>query len=266
MHPVLQRILVRGADAWIERRSPPAPSPSRLSRCRLIAHRGQHDNRTCLENTVPAFDLAAGAGVWGIELDIRWTRDLEPVVFHDPDLRRMFGGDRRIADFSLTRLHECYPDIPSLARVVERFGGRVHLMIEIKQAPWRDRVRQVGRLQEILRPLAPGIDFHLITLHPEMLLPFADLPPAVLAVVADPWPARYSRWVLDHGWGGICGHFLLVTQSMIRSHQERGQAVGTGFARSRQCLFRELNRGIDWIFSNDAVGLQAVVDRWREDV
>jgi hypothetical protein len=34
--------------------------------------------------------------------------------------------------------------------------------------------------------------------------------------------------------------------------------VGTGFADSRRCLYREVNRGVDWIFSNRAADMQAV--------
>ena len=33
-----------------------------------------------------AFVLAEEKGVFGIELDFRWTKDLVPVVVHDPDL------------------------------------------------------------------------------------------------------------------------------------------------------------------------------------
>jgi glycerophosphoryl diester phosphodiesterase len=31
---------------------------------------------------------------------------------------------------------------------------------------------------------------------------------------------------------------------------------------SRNCLFRELNRGIRWIFSNDAVRIQKIRDHY----
>ena len=38
--------------------------------------------------------------------------------------------------------------------------------------------------------------------------------------------------------------------------------MGTGFIHSRNALFRELNRGIEWIFSNRAVHIQGIVDRY----
>ncbi|HBZ56506.1 MAG TPA: glycerophosphodiester phosphodiesterase, partial [Syntrophobacteraceae bacterium] len=67
---------------WLFARLPQSPPTSRQAQqCRIVAHRGEYDGVAVLENTVPAFDAARNAGVWGIELDVRWTRDLEPVVF-----------------------------------------------------------------------------------------------------------------------------------------------------------------------------------------
>ncbi len=263
MHPSIQHILERATDAVFDRLPRPVPTLERLAKCRIISHRGQHDNRRCKENTIEAFDRVADARAWGIELDIRWTRDLQPVVFHDRDLLRLFDRPHRIEDLTLSRLQEAFPTIPTLAQVVSRYGKRMHLMVEVKQEPWRNQTRQIGIMGELLQPLEPGRDFHLITMHPRMLAPFTHLPPATLVAIADARPARFSRWVLRRQWGGLCGHYLLIHVAMVRRHQAQHQAVGTGFASSRNCLFREINRGIDWIFSNDAVGLQAMVEKER---
>ncbi|MBI5063363.1 MAG: hypothetical protein HZB87_07865 [Desulfatitalea sp.] len=37
--------------------------------------------------------------------------------------------------------------------------------------------------------------------------------------------------------------------------------MGTAYPRSANCLFRELNRKVDFIFSNHAAGLQAIIGR-----
>jgi len=34
--------------------------------------------------------------------------------------------------------------------------------------------------------------------------------------------------------------------------------VGSGFAASKYGMFREINRGVDWVFSNHAVRLEAI--------
>lgn len=248
------------ADALIDRRRHPLPGPELLGSCKLVAHRGQHDNRVCMENTLGAFKRAVEAGVWGIELDIRWTKDLHPVVFHDADLARLYGSHSRIDQYRLSDLRQRHPDIPTLAEVVAHFGKSVHLMIEIKKAPWKHRTRQIGNIQDCLGAIDPGEDYHLMSMQPEMLLPFSGLPKKTLVAISDHFPKRLSEWALDHEWGGLCGHFLLLHNAMAHRHHAKHQSVGTGFADSRQCLYRELNRGIDWIFSNDAVGLQAMVD------
>jgi glycerophosphoryl diester phosphodiesterase len=58
----------------------------------IIAHRG--DSAACPENTRAAFRAALAAGVDGVELDVRLSRDGVPVVCHDATLAR-FGGSSR---------------------------------------------------------------------------------------------------------------------------------------------------------------------------
>ncbi len=47
------------------------PNKEKLKECRIVSHRGEHDNRQILENTLAAFDRVRDRGVWGIELDVR---------------------------------------------------------------------------------------------------------------------------------------------------------------------------------------------------
>jgi hypothetical protein len=44
----------------------------------------------------------------------------------------------------------------------------------------------------------------------------------------------------------------LVSDGLIRRHHAAGQRTGPGYPRSMPVLFRELNRQVDWIFSNHA--------------
>ena len=62
----------------------PVPNIEGLRGCKIISHRGEHDNRQVFENTLAAFDRVRDGGVWGIELDIRWTKDLQPLCFMTP--------------------------------------------------------------------------------------------------------------------------------------------------------------------------------------
>jgi glycerophosphoryl diester phosphodiesterase len=263
--PFIQSSFMRLADALCSRRFYTVPDYRRLLSCKIIAHRGSHDNRLILENTLAAFDQAAGAGVWGLEMDIRWTRDRIPVVFHDSDLNRLYGRAESIAAISLNKLQRQYPAIPTLVEVVERFGKKIHLMIEVKQQSWPNVRVQEQCLEETLQSLEPVRDFHLLTLDATHLQSFSRLPARARVAVAEGWPGSASQWVRRHDWGGVCGHYLLVGKTMMGQHHKNGQQVGTGFIESRGCLFRELNRGIDWIFSNNAVDLQTAIGSSQRD-
>jgi glycerophosphoryl diester phosphodiesterase len=244
------------------RRWPRQPPPAHLLRsCRLISHRGEHDNLNRFENTLASFDAAVNAGVWGIELDLRWTRDLVPVVSHDPDTRRLFGPDTRIGQMTLATTKRKFPSIPTLSEVIDRYGGRVHLMMEIKTEPYPAPAVQSRRMQKQLAPLSPGKDFHLMSLHPDLFACFAFLPARAFVPIARFRIDRFSRMAAANEWGGIAGHCLLATDGLLSRHHRLGQGVGTGFADSRRCLFREVARGVDWVFSNRAAEMQAVCDQ-----
>jgi glycerophosphoryl diester phosphodiesterase len=45
---------------------------------------------------------------------------------------------------------------------------------------------------------------------------------------------------------------------LIQRHHRQGQKLGSGFAASRYCFYREVNRGVDWIFSNHALKLESI--------
>jgi glycerophosphoryl diester phosphodiesterase len=229
-----------------------------LHACRIISHRGEHDNTSCFENTLPAFDKAAAAGVWGIELDIRWTRDLIPVVFHDADTRRLFNAPVQIRRLTADALKERFPMIPTLSEVIDRYGGRLHLMIEIKAEAYPRPTDQSQRMQRLLGHLSPSKDFHLMSLKPSMFAYFDFLSTAAFIPIARLRIDRFSRLAKANGWGGIAGHYLFTTRSLIKRHHQLGQRIGTGFVDSPNCLFRNVSRGVDWIYSNRAAALQAI--------
>ena len=261
----IQQLFLKTADAGFSRWPQPLPEPDRIGCCRLISHRGEHDNRAVFENTLAALQAAADGGVWGIEFDLRWTKDLRPVVFHDRDTRRLFGSTAVIGDMHFSELRASYPLIPGLEEVVERFGTRVHLMIEIKQEPYPDPDHQNQLLEQILKPLRPAVDYHLISLSPHMFDRFGFAPPDVFLPIAELHMTRFSELALRRGYGGLLGHYLLLTRRIARKHRDRSQRVGTGFADSRNCLLREIHRGVDWIFSNRAVAMQAIVEKLLKD-
>ena len=75
----------------------------------VIAHRGYTAEYP--ENTIPALLAAVQAGAPAVEIDIQFSRDRVPVVFHDADLRRMTGaaglvGETELVDLKRLSAHE----------------------------------------------------------------------------------------------------------------------------------------------------------------
>jgi glycerophosphoryl diester phosphodiesterase len=260
----LQNALMAGADMAYALWPISSPEMNLLRRCRLISHRGEHNGRDILENTILAFDGALAAGVWGLELDVRWTRDLHPVVVHDADLRRVFGRNQRVAELTLNELQSVCPQVPSLAQVIDRYGRRAHLMVEIKQEPYPKPQRQSDILADLFRQLTAGQDYHLLSLTPRMFDMVAFVPRSACFPIAQTRVAAFSRMATEGGFGGLFGHYSLVKDALVREHHQKRQKIGTGYIGSRNCLFREVRRGVDFIFSNCAARMQKMVNQLLE--
>lgn len=106
----------------------------------LFAHRGYHEGRDSQvpENSLAAFERAVENG-FGAELDVHLLKDGHLAVLHDSNLKRMCGKKRMIEDLSLQDLDSCIlgkssQTIPSFEQVLEVFGAKVPLIIELKTA------------------------------------------------------------------------------------------------------------------------------------
>lgn len=253
-----EKLFLQFADRYVKNRPQPTPKPQALQTCRIVSHRGEHDNRHIFENTMAAFRRAADAGVWGLEFDVRWTKDLEPVVCHDADMLRLFKRPVRIRDLRFRQLRSEFPLVPALDEVLAHFGGRRHLMVEIKAGTFCEPARQTRILAERFAALQPVADFHFISLDPGEFSAIDFVPPAAFFPIARVNVRRVEALCLRKGYGGLNGHYLLMGHAVLQRLHAAGMAAGTGFASSRNCLFREINRGVDWIFSDAAAALQRI--------
>ena len=237
-----------------------APTVENLRKCKIISHRGQHDNLKVFENTLTAFDhVLETDGIWGVEMDFRWTKDLYPVVSHDPDLQRLYGSNIRISDTTLDELKQLCPQIPTLEEVLKRYGGKLHLMVEAKEEHYPKPEEQNRILKELFEAFEPKKDFHLLSLDPNMLemIKFVDTSAKIL--VAEFNKKTLSKISLTKKYAGLGGHYLLLDKKLVEEHLACGQKIGVGYPNSKNNLFREINRGVEWIFCNDAVELSNIL-------
>ena len=252
-------------DRFYARWPQAVPDTDRLQHCKIISHRGDYNNLNVFENTVNAFDRALDQGVWGIEFDLRWTKDLNPVAIHDADLRRVFGLDVSIRQVTLAELKSRCPLVPSLAEMTQRYGKKIHLMIEIKAEHYPDAVGQNRILSEQLSSLEPGKDYHLLAMRPEMFRLIECVPRSALLPVAHFNFSQLSKMAIAQNYSGLAGHYVLLSRSRLKKHKELKQKLATGYVNSKNCLFRELNRNVEWIFSDNAVELQKIVNQLLQD-
>ncbi|WP_052750123.1 glycerophosphodiester phosphodiesterase [Arsukibacterium sp. MJ3] len=243
------------------RLSPACRIPANLARLKLVAHRGAYiagSNSPAPENTLAAFDRCLKHNIWGIELDIRLTQDGEPVAHHDPACGRLFQRpDLTIATTPFAKLRRELPQIPHLQEVIARYGKQLHLMIELKES-WRERQPLQPQLTTLLAGLEPGEDYHLLSLKPDHLEGFRQLPPAALVDVALTNVKDTMRQNHALGHGAVAGSFALFGSSLIQQLQQAGKQIGTGQINHPAIMNREAARGIDWLFTDQPLRLQGV--------
>lgn len=101
---------------------------------KMYAHRGLH-GAGVPENSMEAFRRAVAEG-YGVEFDVQFTKDHHIVVFHDSNLKRMCGVDKRVRDCTYEELQQYGLDgtderIPLLEDALQLLG-QTTLVCEIK--------------------------------------------------------------------------------------------------------------------------------------
>jgi len=100
----------------------------------IFAHRGY--SARFPENSLLAFRKAFEAGADGIELDVRLTKDGKLIVFHDEDMKRIFGVDRKGRDMSFEEIESLRfsgERVPTLEEVLEIVPQDRWVIVEVKE-------------------------------------------------------------------------------------------------------------------------------------
>ncbi len=190
------------------------PTQAQLKELKIVCHRGLHNKDGIQENTIESFDYALKNGLWGIEFDIRWTKDLVPIVHHDANCMRVWEKDVAICDLTFRELRSSIPEIPSLSEVIDRFGKKIHFFIELKKENFPDKLKQKEILREQLASLVPIEDFHFLCLETQTLQVFDLYGPKVNVLVANFNLIEMSRLAMENHYGGVSGHYLLAKSDL----------------------------------------------------
>ncbi|UII54465.1 hypothetical protein LS684_12360 [Cytobacillus spongiae] len=155
-----------------------------------IAHRGASNYAP--ENTMAAFNKAIDLKFDYIELDIRLSKDSELVVIHDADVTRTTNGEGFVNELTVTELKKfdagswfspIYENerIPLLSEVIEEYGGRIGLLIEMK-SPENDPTMTSILSQMISAAIEGGMEPHMFkvqSFHVNELKKFKQLCPHI---------------------------------------------------------------------------------------
>src|SRR5688572_18739420 len=113
----------------------------------IFGHRGAPGFPRRGENTIKSFNKALAAGADGIEFDIRRCADGRIVIIHDDTVDRTTNGKGFVAALAYRELAQLDAGegetIPLLSEVLDRFGQKCILNIEIKDPGLGPDVRKL---------------------------------------------------------------------------------------------------------------------------
>jgi len=150
-----------------------------------LAHRAMHDRtQHRAENSLAAVKAAIAAG-YGIEIDVQPSKDGVAMVFHDEHLFRLTDHDAPLSSLSAEALgrlplSDGGGTIPTLRTVLDLVGGRVPLLIEIK-----DQDGAMGETNGVLeRAVASDLKGYIgplavMSFNPHSIAMMQDLAPEV---------------------------------------------------------------------------------------
>ena len=118
----------------------------------IVAHRGCWS--AAPENSVASIEACVQLGIPAIEIDVRLTKDRQPIVFHDSTLHRMTGQWGYVSEYTLAELRELslferdgspsmlngkrlptHHKIPTLQDALEAARNRLLINFDIKSDP-----------------------------------------------------------------------------------------------------------------------------------
>lgn len=164
----------------------------------VVAHRGVPTEAP--ENTIPAFQRAIDLGADAIEFDVRLTRDRVPIIYHYFYLEEATSVSGLVSDYTFDQLQEVKVlgsggsvvsgcRIPTLHEVLETFGGRTGLEIEIK-GPEPESSEIVGAVLRDFRHLWETIE--VTSYEPTLLLDIQQYCPGLATDLLFP---RSEDWM-----------------------------------------------------------------------
>jgi glycerophosphoryl diester phosphodiesterase len=231
----------------------------------IIGHRGIAAKYP--ENTLAGFSAALRAHLTMVELDVRLSRDRQPMVVHDADLSRVAGIHRLVRELTCSELQAldvgawfapafAGEGVPTLEAVFALAGDRMRINIEIKADEFEpadppDGIeRQVLALIDRCKPQRQPL---ISSFNPSVLRRIRHLSlDQPLAVLSDdtrqPDALALCKEIGAAAWHP---HHPLVTPERVAAAHTAGLQVYTFTVNTAANLHRVRAAAVDGVFSDD---------------
>ena len=235
----------------------PVPNPS----AKIIAHKGYHPGDVP-ENSLEALIKAQELGVYGSEFDVWMTLDSKVVVYHDKTVA-VNGASKKVYECTYAELKTAVPSLATLEEFLEQ-GKKcpaVKLICEIKYHDDGDRtVAAAEACHALVSAAGMTAQVEYISVNAAALKRLAVLSPGVmLQDVNSDYPMDRATAVAA-GIKGINYDFNKLTDAQIADAHEKGMVVGTWTVDKEEDMRTMINRGVDFITTNEPVLLQQVLE------
>lgn len=245
----------------------PTPNPS----AKIIAHKGYHPGEIP-ENSLAALKEAQKLDVYGSEFDVYRTADGKVVVYHDRTLS-VNGVSKNVFDCTYEELQTVRlsngENIPTLEQFLElgKQTPKMKLICEIKYhndgngtTSGEKTVAAAEACHAIVSAAGMTSQVEYISVNAAALKRLAVLSPGVmLQDVNSDYPMDRATAVAA-GIKGINYDFNKLTDAQIADAHEKGMVVGTWTVDKEEDMRTMINRGVDFITTNEPVLLQQVLE------
>ncbi|MCS6873485.1 MAG: glycerophosphodiester phosphodiesterase family protein [Pyrinomonadaceae bacterium] len=249
----------------------------------IIAHRGF--SATAPENSLIAFRKALEAKADGIEMDVRLTRELVPIVFHDQSLKRVASFPKPVSALSLDEIRKVnlglwfnrrFPSkasneflserIPTLEEALILLENHdVKIYLELKASQRVDSSTTVEKVLEVISKKKIKLSQLVFKSFEEKILRVLRerLPEAKIAALFAP-KLGFSRkkmlsFVKQMKVDEVSIHFLLANRKLVKEAKSEGLKVIVWTVNDPIWLQRAIETRIDAVITNDPLKFKLMI-------
>ena len=201
----------------------------------LLGHRGVRVSTGIPENTFAAFDLALQHGCGGFEFDVRLAACGTAVVCHDPKV-----GKNTVARTQASQL----PQLPRLNQVLQRYGDRAFLDIELKVEDLESKVLTA------LHEYPPQQGYVVSSFLPEVVMEMEARSASPFIGIICENPSQLARWP-DLPVDYVIVHHSLVDERLVQNIRRAGLRILIWTVNDGESMLRFANWGVDGIISDE---------------